>query len=33
VHDDEQATWEQAFSTGDGGTWETKWVMEETRVE
>jgi hypothetical protein len=32
VHSDERAAWEQAFSTDDGGTWETNWVMEETRV-
>lgn len=25
------ATWEQAFSLDDGGTWETNWVMEWTR--
>ena len=28
----EHASWEQAFSTDDGGTWETNWVMRETRV-
>jgi hypothetical protein len=32
VHSDERAGWEQAFSTDDGVTWETNWVMEETRV-
>ncbi len=32
VHDDEHASWEQAFSTDDGTTWETNWVMRETRV-
>ena len=33
VHSPERATWDQAFSTDDGSTWETNWVMEETRVE
>ncbi len=28
----ESATWEQAFSTDDGKTWETNWTMEETRI-
>ena len=32
IHSDEKATWDQAFSTDDGGTWETNWVMEETRI-
>ena len=32
VHSDERASWEQAFSTDDGTTWEVNWVMEETRV-
>jgi hypothetical protein len=32
VHSDERASWEQAFSTDDGSTWETNWVMDETRV-
>ncbi|MCB1609905.1 MAG: hypothetical protein KDI71_23330 [Xanthomonadales bacterium] len=26
------ARWDQAFSTDDGETWETNWVMEFTRV-
>ena len=29
---DDKATWEQAFSTDDGRSWETNWEMEETRV-
>ena len=33
VHGPERATWDQAFSTDDGSTWETNWEMEETRVE
>ena len=33
VHSPERATWDQAFSTDDGTTWETNWEMEETRVE
>ena len=33
VHRPERASWDQAFSTDDGTTWETNWVMEETRVE
>jgi len=33
VHGPERASWDQAFSTDDGTTWETNWVMEETRVE
>jgi len=33
VHSAEWASWDQAFSTDDGRTWETNWVMEETRVE
>lgn len=32
VLSDEQATWEQAFSTDDGSTWETNWTTEETRI-
>ncbi|GAA2561224.1 hypothetical protein GCM10010435_36110 [Winogradskya consettensis] len=28
----ETARWEQAFSTDDGATWETNWVMELTRA-
>jgi hypothetical protein len=27
------ASWEQAFSTDGGETWETNWVMDMTRVE
>jgi hypothetical protein len=27
------ATWEQAFSTDDGATWETNWTMIEERVD
>jgi hypothetical protein len=29
---EDKATWEQAFSTDDGTTWEVNWEMEETRV-
>ena len=32
VTSQESATWEQAFSTDDGRTWETNWTMEETRI-
>lgn len=32
VLDDENATWEQAFSTDDGTTWETNWTTTHTRV-
>lgn len=28
----ESATWEQAFSTDDGLTWETNWTMRHTRI-
>ena len=27
------ATWEQAFSTDGGTTWETNWTMTEERVD
>jgi len=27
------ASWEQAFSTDDGATWETNWTMTEERVD
>ncbi len=27
------ATWDQAFSTDDGTTWETNWMMTEDRVD
>ncbi len=30
--DDTTATWEQAFSTDGGDTWDTNWVMEMTRT-
>jgi len=30
--DDTTATWEQAFSTDGGATWDTNWVMEMTRT-
>jgi hypothetical protein len=26
------ASWEQAFSTDDGTTWETNWTMAEARI-
>lgn len=29
----DEARWEQAFSTDEGGTWETNWVMRYLRVE
>lgn len=29
---DNSARWEQAFSTDDGKTWETNWIMEFTRT-
>ena len=29
----DEALWEQAFSTDEGGTWETNWVMRYLRVE
>ncbi|WP_109508246.1 hypothetical protein [Nocardioides speluncae] len=32
VLDDENATWEQAFSTDDGSTWETNWTTAHTRI-
>jgi hypothetical protein len=30
--DDTTATWEQAFSTDGGTTWDTNWVMEMSRI-
>ena len=32
IHSRDAIRWEQAFSTDDGATWETNWVMESTRV-
>ncbi len=32
VLSDDSASWEQAFSTDDGTTWETNWTMQETRI-
>jgi hypothetical protein len=29
----DHVTWEQAFSTDEGKSWETNWVMQMTRVE
>ena len=33
VIDDDHCRWEQAFSPDDGKTWETNWIMENTRVK
>ncbi len=33
VVDDNHCRWEQAFSPDNGKTWETNWIMENTRVK
>lgn len=33
VFSHDSCRWEQAFSTDDGKTWETNWIMENTRVK
>ncbi len=33
VIDDDHCRWEQAFSPDNGKTWETNWIMENTRVK
>src|SRR5689334_3206444 len=32
IHGADAIRWEQAFSTDDGASWETNWVMESTRT-
>lgn len=32
IHSRDAIRWEQAFSTDDGATWETNWIMESSRT-